>query len=61
MASLEASPTFLAKMRLSIEFASYVTGQRGGSRRGDRGVSVELVPGGGVRAMKWSIKTKADE
>lgn len=47
MASPEASPAFLAKMRLSIEFASHITSQRGGSRRGDRGVSVELVPRGG--------------
>lgn len=37
MASPEASPVFLAKMRLSIEFASRITSQQGGRRRGDCG------------------------
>lgn len=42
-ASREASPVFLAKMRLSIELVGHISSQQGGSRRG---------VGGGVRARK---------
>lgn len=49
MASLEASPIFWAKMRLSNWFASHITGQQGG-RDGVwwwRGEAEEFGGGGG--------------
>lgn len=49
--SLEASPIFLAKMRLSNWFASHITGQQGcveEAREGEGG-HIEVLGLGGVR------------